>query len=675
MDLANNKLVEALGLSYSVRLGKNSLPILSDLNFTIDEGEFVALQGPSGSGKSTLLHLVGTLLKPTQGKVFIGGINPFQLSDFQLARFRCNEVGFIFQQFHIFPNLTLLENIVIPTWLPFEDFVPDPTAYERAKELASTLGVSTRLDHYPHQLSGGQLQRLVIARALMRKPRILFADEPTGNLDSKNAAETIKIFRTLNEEFGQTIFLVTHDPGVANEASRKITMVDGKISSDEIIRDKSKFIHKNAMVSNKGQNEQEPTRQRTLLSFAIQNLRKNWRRSALTVVGIFVGIASTFFLGSLGTFVQNKVVESYRDMGISAFKFHAYPNWMGADSKKAQPFSQLDLDKDIVPLRRVFPEIVSYSPIILNWEGGKLVYGGRTMDQNTRINGVSKEFFEISSWKTQEGKIFSHYEEKYASDICVLGARIKEKLFKNLPATGQMLEVDMQDKTSVCRVVGVLEDRKFGSQWDDPNDALYVPFTNIGNYTARRPDFMNFLAKVKDGVDMGVVGTSVENFFKKKYGTSGEFRADRNSMLLAQMQKFTRLMKVFLFFVSLICLSMGGVGLMNMMLVSVSERLSELALLQALGASSTSLKKGVILESLLLCVIAGVGGVVAAFGGFHLLLWVTSKFVSQVSFEWHFDGVSLVLSIVAIFVVAIASSIIPAKKAANLEIAHSLKGR
>lgn len=671
----SDKLVEAKSLSYSIDRGKIKLPILSKIDLTFEAGDFLALQGPSGSGKSTLLHLLGTLLRPTGGELRVGGINPFALTDLQLAHFRSHEVGFIFQQFHVFPNLNLLDNILIPTWLPFEEGKHSSAEdLERAKEWAARLGVSSRLDHYPHQLSGGQLQRLVIARALMRRPRILFADEPTGNLDSKNATETLRIFQNLNEEFGQSIFLVTHDPSIAAEASRKLFMVDGKIESDERIRSKSKAHFPTSAIKDNISEAKQATG-KSIKDFALQNLKKNFKRSTLTMLGIFVGIACTFFLGSLGTFVQDRVIESYRDMGVSAFRFHAYPNWPQSSSRRSFPYSQLSSTKDMAPLLKIFPEISSYSPIYVNWAGGRLVYGGTAIEESTRIYGVSKDFFDISAWKTSEGKIFSRYQERNSADICLIGSEIKKKLFPNRSAHGEIIEVHLESKASVCRVVGVLEDRKFGSQWDDPNKVLFVPHTSFVNFTSEKPLMMSFLAKVKEGVDTGLVATSVESFFKKKYGSSGEFRADRNSMLLAQMQKFTRLMRVFLLSISLVCLLMGGVGLMNMMLVSVSERLSELGLLQALGASSSSLRKGVVFEALCLCFVAGIAGVIFSFTAFHVLLWTASNFVTQISFQWHFDPISLVFSIVAIFVVAIASAILPARKAAELEIAHTLKGR
>ena len=185
---------------------------------------------------------------------------------------------------------------------------------------------------------------------------------------------------------------------------------------------------------------------------------------------------------------------------------------------------------------------------------------------------------------------------------------------------------------------------------------------------------MNFLAKVHEGVDTGAVGAAVESFFKKKYGTTGEFRADRNSMLLAQMQKFTQLMRLFLFAISLVCLLMGGVGLMNMMLVSVTERLAELGLLRALGASARSLGQSVLMEALFMCLAAGIAGIVASFGLFHALLWAATKVIPQLNFQWYFDFPALLLSVGAIVLVALVSAILPARKAAELDVAQTLKG-
>ena len=669
-------LVEAQNLSFSIYREDLELRILENINLQIAQSEFVSVQGPSGSGKTTLMHCLGTLQTPSQGKVLIEGHNPYALCDLKLAQFRATQIGFIFQQFHVFPNLTLLENILVPSWLPFENSSFTASLNDQAMEMASEVGIAGRLDHYPHQVSGGQLQRLIIARALLRRPRILFADEPTGNLDTKTAREIIDIFARLNQTLGQTILLITHDTSIAGEASRQIVLVDGEIESD--FRPAKKYVaplkaptpHSSPSVA---QPSGSPLTQNR---FIFQNIRNNLRRSLLTMLGIFVGIAATFFLGSLGTFIQRKVVDSYQDLGVSAFRFHAYQQWQNRSSTTiAIPYSQLSFRRDIYPMRKLFPELESFSPLYINWADGRATYGGRKLEESTKIFGVSSEFFKISSWDLQEGKLFDPYKERIAADVCVLGSRVKQKLYDKSPAAGTMLELSFEDKTSVCKVLGVMTERNVGSSWDDPNDGIFVPYTSFSSFSSQPPVFMSFLTRVIAGGDVGEVATSVENYFKKKYGATGEFRADKNSLLLAQLQKFIALMRILLFAISSVCLLIGGVGLMNMMLVSVSERLSELGLLRALGASSQSLARGVLKEAIVLCAAAGLLGICFGFGLFHLALWIVSRMVPKVSFEWSLDIPSLVISLVCICAVAILSAYLPAKKASRLEIVQAIKGR
>jgi ABC-type lipoprotein export system ATPase subunit len=202
---------------------------LDDVNLTIAPGEFVAVMGPSGSGKSTLLNVLGALDKPTSGQIYINGEDLSQVKD--LDTFRGKSVGFIFQLHNLLPTLTSVENVEIP----MIHYSSPKERRERALELLDLVGMSHRLDHLPGQLSGGQRQRVAIARALANKPALILADEPTGNLDSVNGRELIKLLRDLNESQGTTFILVTHDHEVAAQTRRVVRMGDGKITSDEKI--------------------------------------------------------------------------------------------------------------------------------------------------------------------------------------------------------------------------------------------------------------------------------------------------------------------------------------------------------------------------------------------------------------------------------------------------------
>jgi len=204
------------------------VPILSDINLEVHEGEFLAIMGPSGSGKSTLMNLIGFLDRPTEGKIIIKGLDINTLSDKEVARLRGLEIGFVFQVFNLIPRLTALENVELPTYANFRSGVD---AHERAKDLLKLVGLEDRMHHKPGELSGGQSQRVAIARALINDPAILLADEPTGNLDSKTGCEILNMFTRLNNE-GRTIVMITHDPEIARYADRVVLVKDGSIQNN-----------------------------------------------------------------------------------------------------------------------------------------------------------------------------------------------------------------------------------------------------------------------------------------------------------------------------------------------------------------------------------------------------------------------------------------------------------
>lgn len=216
---------DALGHAYPS--GNDSIDVLKDINFRLEDGDFLAIVGPSGSGKTTLLGLLAGLDRPTRGRVVLDGVELGPLGEDDRARLRRDKVGFIFQSFQLIPTLTARENVQVPLELAGAD-----DAGARADALLARVGLTTRAHHYPSQLSGGEQQRVAVARAFSTRPRILFADEPTGNLDAANGATVVELMLALNAEFGTTLVLVTHDPELAALAKRCIRLADGAMVSD-----------------------------------------------------------------------------------------------------------------------------------------------------------------------------------------------------------------------------------------------------------------------------------------------------------------------------------------------------------------------------------------------------------------------------------------------------------
>lgn len=211
--------------------GETAVKALDDISFTVQKGEFVAIIGPSGSGKSTLLHMLGGVDRPSGGKVFVDNTDIYQLNETQLAIFRRRQIGLIYQFYNLIPVLTVQENIMLPLLLDEQK-----VDTKQLKSIVKTLNLESRLNHLPNQLSGGQQQRVSIGRALVNNPAIMLADEPTGNLDSRNSAEIVELLKMFNKTYKQTLLIITHDERIALQADRIIAIEDGRIAKDEVIR-------------------------------------------------------------------------------------------------------------------------------------------------------------------------------------------------------------------------------------------------------------------------------------------------------------------------------------------------------------------------------------------------------------------------------------------------------
>ena len=226
------ELMQIQHLSKVYGQGENQVRAVDDISFTVEKGEFLAIIGPSGSGKSTLLHILGGVDRPTSGKVFVDGQDVYAQNEDQLAIFRRRQVGLIYQFYNLIPVLNVVENMTLPVLMDGRQ-----VNQERLEELLDVLGLRGREKYLPNQLSGGQQQRVSIARALAGNPSVILADEPTGNLDSKNSQEIVELLKMSNKKYGQTLVIITHDENIALQAHRVIAIEDGRITRDERIRE------------------------------------------------------------------------------------------------------------------------------------------------------------------------------------------------------------------------------------------------------------------------------------------------------------------------------------------------------------------------------------------------------------------------------------------------------
>ncbi len=672
------EILRAENLCFSYALGDKFVPTLKDVSFTIERGDFVAIRGRSGSGKSTLFYILGCLLKPSSGKVIFDGTDLSTLSSEELAFLRNQKIGFVFQQFHLLPRASVLTNILLPSLYPCE--LPHETAQnkDRAISLAKTMGLGDKLYKLPNQLSGGEQQRIVIARALLSDAELILADEPTGNLDSANAKIIMDQLRELNAK-GKTIILITHDPEIARQCSSEIQLNDGLLVSG-----RQKAVAEAPNDSWKETRELFPKSLtmaailrvfRTSIPLAIENLKRNRVRAMLTMIGVMVGIASVFAMITFGSFAKKKILEGYDDLGVRSVMIRGHKNWYRRASDRAPiPFRSFNWENDILPLKHVFPQIELLSPI-LGSGSNNVNYGGLTIESDVTVWGVTPEYLQIINRKVESGKGLSPYHVEGRSPVCLIGSDIVERVFHKVSPLGKILFITKdQDLAYPCRVMGVLSKQNSNKSWHKPNLDIIIPYTyfqTVNHFWDN--EITEFAALLKVGSDSEKVGKAIEAYFSSKYGAAGKFNVDSDTVLISQMRRFLGLFAIMLTSIALITLGVGGMGINNMMLVSIAERLKEIGLRKAMGATDRSIRIQFLMEATLLSAVAGMAGIALGFSAYQLIIYGASEVVPQIKFEWVLNPAALGVSVVSILIVGICSGIVPALKAERLDVIEALR--
>lgn len=659
------------------------VPVLKNLNLDIEAGELIAIQGPSGSGKSTLLYIIGCLLGSHSGQVKIADQDVSKLNDEQLATLRNRHIGFVFQQFHLLPKATVIENILLPSKYPSE-FPTHKDANARAAKLVAELGLQDRTHHYPNQLSGGQQQRVSIARALLNDTQIILADEPTGSLDTTNSKQIMELLKSANRS-GRTVIIITHDPEIAQQCNKVVHFRDGEIK--EIIENKNSQQHTCAEnIETSSYKKIEAPKGylailnryfhvgRTLFPLAFQSLRQNRTRSMLTMLGIVIGVAAVLSMITIGSFTKRKILDSYAEMSVNTLVFYGYPNWdLKATDQVSAVFQSFDWERDLVPIKRVFPEVIRMSPSLYSWDN-RVSFGGKVVDSDVRAFGISSDGLKMASREVIFGNNFSPFHMEYRSAVCIIGYEIYQRLFANMSPIGEIISVSQRETSFGCRVIGVLASQTSNKEWNKPNLQVYLPYTffqgTTDPWTSR---IREVLLQVRQGADIELTGKKVKSFFDMKYGKSARFIVGSDSVLIAQMNKFLSLFTLLLTAIALVSLGVGGIGITNMMLVSVSERFKEIGIRKAFGATNFSIRVQYLVESILICSIAGAIGLALGFILYEGAIYGATKLVTNLSFEWTVDLSALFLSVASIFVVGVLSGLTPALKAEKLQVIEALR--
>ncbi|WP_435021123.1 ABC transporter permease [Tundrisphaera sp. TA3] len=699
--------------------GKVEVPVLKGVSLDVDRGEMVALMGASGSGKTTLINLIGALDRPTSGRYRLDGEEISERTIAELAALRSDKIGFVFQNFNLLPRLTALENVLMPvSYAPHG--LSDRASRKRAIELLTRVGLGDRLDHEPARLSGGEQQRVAIARSLMNRCAFLIADEPTGNLDSKTGAEILALFRQLNREDGLTILLVTHDLSVAENADRIILMRDGLVDDAEA----RKPPHDDAAASIPGQPADPlPARRRGGLrdmmrtaTTSLRSLRRNPLRSALTTLGIVIGVASLIAIAEIGTGSWRAIRETLTKMGVDNVLVQAGSatrNGVSLGSGSLKTLSPEDADA----ILRECPSVVAIAPIVNG--RGQVVRGNRNWVPST-IFGTTPGFLRVRDWEDlAEGDAFTDEDVRDIAMVCVIGNTLARELFPDESPIGQ--EITTNDVP--LRVIGVLRRKGADIVGEDQDDILLAPWTTLkyrvsasggGGHAPATPaasptdiseqinllrrryprsDASSFpVASVMQIADsprlerhsnvdsilartastdeipaaMDQITRLLQERHKIAYGDDDDFSVQDFTEVIEAVHGTVGLVAGLLVCVALISLVVGGVGIMNIMLVSVTERYREIGLRMAVGARPRDILRQFLVEATMLCLLGGVAGIIVGRG---------SSILVRVLAQWPTDPspLALVASVTISAAVGLTFGYYPAWRASRLDPIEALR--
>jgi len=647
-------MIELVNVTKIYRMGKVDIVALAGVSLKIEPSEFVAILGPSGSGKSTLMHILGFLDKPDSGEYLFFGRDVTKLQDDELAYLRNRVVGFVFQQFHLLNRMTALENVELPLiYTKKEKSLP--------LEKLKIVGLEDRVRHRPNELSGGQQQRVAIARALVNEPLIILADEPTGNLDTKSGKEILNILKKLNEE-GKTVVMVTHDENIAHQAKRIVCMQDGKIVSDKVIEEDFKREPAKEIPSL----EREKAYSGFNLKEIIENLRQairaifsNRMRSFLSMLGILIGIASVITMIALGEGAKQALSERFASLGTNLLIVTPGSWRMRGVSLEAGAVTRFTLSdaESIVKLkhvRRVSPSVRGR---------GQVVYENKNW--NTLIQGVGKDYAEMKSSQPIVGRFFTEEEEKTRRKLALLGVTVAKELFGDENPVGKTIKINRIN----FRVTGVLPE-KGQSPHGDRDDVVVVPVTTA-MYRVLGKKYVDYIeVEVDDQKFIDEVKKDIESLIRKRHRLKAD---DRDSFSIRDMAEIRetfmnmiKTMTTLLGCIATISLLVGGVGIMNIMLVSVTERTREIGLRKAIGARKRDILLQFLIEAVVLTSLGGLVGVIFGIGGSYLLSFFTG-WTTKVSLF------SIILATGFSIGVGICFGLWPARKASRLNPIEALR--
>jgi len=648
--------IDLKNISKTYKMGDTYVKALQNVSVCIKPGEFVAIMGPSGSGKSTMLHILGFLDRPDSGKYYLDGTDISSLNDDQLAILRNQVAGFVFQQFHLLPRITAANNVALPLV-----YAGRHNLKEIALDKIRAVGLSFRANHQPNELSGGERQRIAIARSLVNEPLIIFADEPTGNLDTKSEIEIMAILKELNDK-GKTIILVTHEQEVAEHAKRIISMRDGHIVSDTL-KVETKISTIDLSPIRKALSKSNPSFGRAEISDHIRQsvhaILSNRMRSLLSMLGILIGVAAVIAMLAIGQGAQASIKQKLSSLGTNRLTVRPGASKSGAVMMETGSTTRFTIE-DTTAMERLTG--VKYVSPIVNGRA-QLVAEGKNWNSEVQGTGVDYSLMHSSVPKT--GRFITSNELLMRERVAVVGMTVVRQLFSGKNPVGKSIRINK----IIFEAIGVLPE-KGATGFRDEDDIVIIPITTAMYRLLGKQYVDSIDVEVSNQEQMSQVQTAIKQLVIKRHhltkDNEGSFDVRNMADLQSALTSTTKTMTLLLGAVAAISLLVGGIGIMNIMLVSVTERTREIGLRKAIGARRVDIITQFLIEAVLMTVIGGFIGIIFGIGT-AALLSVFAGWATKIS------PISIIMATTFSISIGIVFGLKPAVQAAALNPIEALR--
>ncbi|MEG2357929.1 MacB family efflux pump subunit [Acinetobacter sp.] len=656
MSQNQQPLLAVKNLTREFPAGESTVQILKGIDLEIYPGELIAIVGQSGSGKSTLMNILGCLDQPSGGSYQVKGRETRELEPDELAQLRREYFGFIFQRYHLLGDLNAAGNVEVPAIYAGTDAA---SRQARAKELLAGLGLGDKTQNRPSQLSGGQQQRVSISRALMNGGDVILADEPTGALDKNSGIEVMRILRELNAK-GHTIILVTHDHNVAKNATRIIEISDGSIISDlpntpenadelpakqPLLRPEQKRISSWRSAAD---------RLGEAFRMALLAMNAHRMRTFLTMLGIIIGIASVVSVVALGNGSQKQILDNISSLGTNTITVYQGRGF-GDNSRSSQVKTLIPADAAALAEQ---PYVDGVSPTV----SSSVTVRFKDTEASATVNGVSEDYFYVRGMTFASGQPFDKESVTEQTQNVVIDSNTKNAFFSDgADPLGQVILLG----SVPSRIIGVTDAQK-GMMGSSDSLNVYLPYSTVMSRMLGQANVRSIIVRVKDEYPSAAAENAILSLLEQRHGAQDVFTQNSDS-IRETIQQTTQTMTLLVSAIAVISLVVGGIGVMNIMLVSVTERTQEIGVRMAVGARQSDILQQFLIEAVLVCILGGILGVLLSLG----IGQIISHFAGD-TFQMAYSTTSIAAAFACSSMIGIVFGFIPARNAARLNPVDAL---